>query len=151
MPVDRFTFGTAEQAIVVDLGRQELEGLPSLQDGRLPADLGQGSGGVQHLLATSVRDYQVFGREGRSLGAIDDLMMDLAGGKVAYVALATGGFLGIGEQLFAVPLSAVSRLDTAQQTLVVDIGEEQLKAREGFDPGNWPAGPSSWETPAQQQ
>ena len=150
VPVERFTFGTAEQAIVIDLDRGELQGLPTLSDGRLPSGLGEGGGGAQHLLASSVRDYEVFGREGRNLGAIDDLMLDLEGGKVAYLALATGGFLGIGEELFAVPLSAVSRLDTAQQNLTLDIGEEQLKAADGFDPGNWPAEAAIWAAPAER-
>ncbi len=150
VPVDRFTFGTAEQAIVVKLSRQELQGLPTLQNGLLPADLGQAGGQAQHLLASSVKDYKVFSRENQNLGGVNDLMLDLKGQKVAYIALAAGGVLGIGEKLYAVPLSAVSRLDTDQKTVVVDISETQLKANPGFDPGNWPAEAAQWTPQAQQ-
>ena len=51
---------------------------------------------------------------GENLGKIEELMLDLETGRVAYAVLSFGGFLGMGEKLFAVPFEAL-KLDASRE------------------------------------
>jgi hypothetical protein len=71
------------------------------------------------------------------LGDIKEIMIDMQSGHVAYAVLAFGGFLGMGEKLFAVPWQAL-HLDTANHRFVLNIDKERLKTAPGFDKDAWP-------------
>lgn len=71
------------------------------------------------------------------LGDIKELMLDMKTGQVAYAVLAFGGFLGMGEKLFAVPFSAL-RLDTLRKRFVLNVERERLQGAPGFDKSQWP-------------
>lgn len=43
-----------------------------------------------------------------NVGAIKEIMIDAPSCRVAYAVLAVGGFLGIGERLFAIPWEALT-------------------------------------------
>lgn len=72
-----------------------------------------------------------------SLGDIKEIMLDMNTGKVAYAVLAFGGFLGMGEKLFAVPWQAL-RLDTVNKRFVLNMEKERLQNAPGFDKDAWP-------------
>ena len=46
---------------------------------------------------------------GDEVGKIKDFVVDTKTGRIAYAALDFGGFLGIGDKLFAVPWTRVRR------------------------------------------
>ncbi|WP_229422833.1 PRC-barrel domain-containing protein [Telluria aromaticivorans] len=71
------------------------------------------------------------------LGDIKEIMLDMQTGQVAYVVLAFGGFLGLGEKLFAVPWQAL-HLDTVNKRMVLNIEKDRLKTAPGFDKDAWP-------------
>lgn len=71
------------------------------------------------------------------LGDIKEIMLDMQTGQVAYAVLAFGGFLGMGEKLFAVPWQAL-HLDTANKRFVLNIEKDRLKTAPGFDKDAWP-------------
>ena len=71
------------------------------------------------------------------LGDIKEIMLDMRSGQVAYAVLSFGGFLGMGEKLFAVPWQAL-QLDTVNKRFVLNIDKERLKSAPGFDPDAWP-------------
>jgi sporulation protein YlmC with PRC-barrel domain len=71
------------------------------------------------------------------LGDIKEIMLDMQTGQVAYAVLAFGGFLGMGEKLFAVPWQAL-HLDTTNHRFVLDVEKERLKQAPGFDKDAWP-------------
>lgn len=71
------------------------------------------------------------------LGEIDALAIDSTGGRVTYAVVGVGGFLGIGEQMIAVPWSALRRGDEADQ-FVLDIDRERLEAAPRFARNQWP-------------
>ena len=63
-----------------------------------------------------------------------------ADGKIQYAGVAFGGFVGIGEKLFAVPLDSI-RLEWKDGKIHrarVDVTEESIKQRQGFDDQHWP-------------
>ncbi len=71
------------------------------------------------------------------LGDIKEIMLDTRTGQVAYAVLSFGGFLGMGEKLFAVPWQAL-QLDTMNKRFVLNVDKERLKSAPGFDPDAWP-------------
>ncbi len=71
------------------------------------------------------------------LGDIKEIMLDMQTGQVAYAVLAFGGFLGLGEKLFAVPWQAL-HLDTVNKRMVLNVEKERLKTAPGFDKDAWP-------------
>ncbi|MES2153434.1 MAG: PRC-barrel domain-containing protein [Pseudomonadota bacterium] len=71
------------------------------------------------------------------LGDIKEIMLDMRSGQIAYAVLAFGGFLGMGEKLFAVPWKAL-HLDTVNKCFVLDVDKDRLKNAPGFDSDHWP-------------
>jgi len=85
---------------------------------------------------TLIGDNVVNGME-ENLGDIKEIMLDMNTGQVAYAVLAFGGFLGMGEKLFAVPWQAL-HLDTANKRFVLNVEKERLKTAPGFNKDSWP-------------
>ncbi|MBK8891543.1 MAG: PRC-barrel domain-containing protein [Dechloromonas sp.] len=107
--------------------------------------LAPGRLGPMLLSASTISGDDVYNRQGEKLGSIKDLMMDIHSGRVCYAVLSFGGFLSLGEKLFAVPWSALA-VDTENKRLLLDTNEERLKDAPGFDKDNWPnMADSSWE------
>ena len=85
------------------------------------------------IVGTSVKNFK---RE--DLGEIQDLMVDPQSGRVIYAVLDFGGFLGIGDKYFAVPMQAFS-VDRVNEVFSLDIDKERLENAPGFDKDNWPS------------
>ncbi len=89
------------------------------------------------LSAGSISTDPVKNRSGDKIADVKDIMIDLPTGRVAYVVIAHGGVMGLGDKLFAIPWSAV-QVDQEDHALVVDLAEDVLAAAPGFDKDNWP-------------
>lgn len=74
---------------------------------------------------------------GEKLGKVEELMIDIENGGVAYAVLSFGGFLGMGDKLFAMPWNKVT-VDETNHQLVVDVPKERLEKAPGFDKDHWP-------------
>jgi len=73
-----------------------------------------------------------------NIGSINDLVL-AHDGRVKYVAVSFGGFLGMGDKLFAVPFEAIDFVKTDDDAYArIDITEETLKEKKGFNQDNWP-------------
>jgi len=96
------------------------------------------SGPGPHLMgANTLVGNDVYDHNEENLGDIKEIMLDMRSGKVAYAVLSFGGFLGMGEKLFAVPWAALT-LDTKNKRFVLKVDKETLKNAPGFDKDNWP-------------
>jgi len=73
-----------------------------------------------------------------NLGEIKEVVVDFGTETVSYVVLGSGGALGIGEKMFAVPLQAFS-LSTDQKHLVLNANKDRLQTAQGFDKNSWPS------------
>jgi len=51
------------------------------------------------LGASTLRHDKVINLSGQDIGTIEELMIDVTTGRVAYAVLSFGGFLGIGNKL----------------------------------------------------
>lgn len=80
--------------------------------------------------------------KGENLGKIESLMLDLGEGRVLYAVLSFGGFLGMGDKLFPVPLEALSFRTNEKGNLercIMDVEKETLKGAPGYDKDNLPS------------
>ena len=89
------------------------------------------------LSASSLKGDNVVNHQGEALGKIEEIMIDLDRGRIAFAVLSFGGFLGMGDKLFAIPWQAFS-VDTVQKRLILNAKKELLEKATGFDKSNWP-------------
>src|SRR5436190_10590460 len=74
---------------------------------------------------------------GEDLGKIEEIMIDVPTGRVAYAVLSFGGFLGMGQKLFALPWDAL-QLDEDGHQFILNVDKATLENAPGFDSDNWP-------------
>jgi sporulation protein YlmC with PRC-barrel domain len=89
------------------------------------------------MSATSLAGDKVVNGQDEDLGRIEDIMLDVVTGRVAYAVLSFGGFLGMGGKLFAVPWATL-RVDEANKCFILDVDKQTLENAPGFDKDNWP-------------
>lgn len=89
------------------------------------------------LTATSIIGDKIENKQGEHIGKIKDLMLDIQYGKVEYVVIEFGGFLGLGEKLFAVPFSALE-VNRHKKDFVLDVDKSFMEKAPGFDKNHWP-------------
>jgi len=93
------------------------------------------------VVGVEVRNLQ-----NEDLGKIEAIMLDKIKGEVAYVVLSFGGFLGMGDKLFAMPWSIFS-YDEANSCFVIAVDKEKLQNSPGFDKDHWPdMSNTTWRT-----
>jgi sporulation protein YlmC with PRC-barrel domain len=92
---------------------------------------------VRILTATSIIGDKVLDKKGENIGKIKDIMISIGDGKIEYIIMEVGGFMGIGEKLFAIPFSKLN-LHPVDVNFVLDINRKSLEDAPGFDPTHWP-------------
>ena len=94
------------------------------------------------IKASTIIGTQVVDPKGNSLGDIKEIVIDPRTGRIAYAVVSFGGFLSLGEKLFAIPFSAfeykVTKSDLVASEYVLNISRERLQAAPGFDADHWP-------------
>lgn len=92
---------------------------------------------VRVLTASSIIGDKVENNKGEDIGKIKDIMVNIHDGSIEYLVIQFGGFLGMGEKLFAVPFSAL-RLNPTKKSFLLDVDKKFLENAPGFDQGHWP-------------
>lgn len=82
--------------------------------------------------AEDVRGSKVLDRNGDDIGTVDDLLLDDQEHRVRFLEVAHGGFLGIGEEHFLVPVDAVKRIDADH--VHIDRQRADLSEVPGYNP-----------------
>jgi len=100
-------------------------------------DYSESGPGPALMGAGTLLGEDVVNNEEDDLGDIKEIMLDMRSGQVAYAVLSFGGFLGLGEKLFAVPWQAL-HLDTINKRFVLNVDKDRLKTAPGFDSDDWP-------------
>jgi hypothetical protein len=86
--------------------------------------------------ASDLIGMEVKNNQNEKLGKVDDLAVDVESGRIVYVILSTGGFIGIGDALHAVPPGALHH-DVASKTLHLDADKAKLTAAPKFEMAKW--------------
>ena len=89
------------------------------------------------MSASTLTGDHVRNSAGEDLGKIEEIMLDVPTGRVAYAVLSFGGFLGMGNKLFAIPWEALT-LNEADHEFILNIDKQRLENAPGFDKDNWP-------------
>ena len=92
---------------------------------------------VHVLTATSIIGDKVVNKASEDIGKIKDIMINIKDGKIQYLIIEFGGFLGLGEKLFAVPFVAL-KLNAKDQNFTLDVEKTFLETAPGFNPEHWP-------------
>lgn len=94
-------------------------------------------------LTSDLIGMKVVSPQGDSLGKIEDVVVH-PGGDTAYAVLSFGGWLGMGEKLFAMPWSVLRSVERdtskpgSERSLVLPLDKDKLKQAPGFDKKSWP-------------
>jgi sporulation protein YlmC with PRC-barrel domain len=95
-----------------------------------------------NIRASQLMGMNIQNSAGEGVGEVKDLVLDFSNGKIKYVAVTYGGFLGIGNKMFAVPFAAFKvkpkQSDRADMALVLDVTKKQMEGAVGFDEDHWP-------------
>lgn len=111
-------------------------------DGAAP-DGSQGPGPAL-MGANTLTGNDVYNQKDEDLGDIKEIILNMRTGRVSYAVLSYGGFLGLGDKLFAVPWEALT-LDTVNKRFVLNVEKDRLESAPGFDKDKWPnMADSSW-------
>ncbi len=82
--------------------------------------------------AEDVRGRKVIDKAGEDIGKVDGLMLDEEEAKVRFMHVAAGGFLGIGEKTFLIPIDAITRID--EEHVHVDQTTDRVIKGPEYDP-----------------
>ena len=88
--------------------------------------------------ASTLEGDTVVNSSGEDLGRIEAIMLDVAGGRIAYAVLSFGGFLGMGSKYFAIPWPAFT-LDAGEKRFILGVSRDRLENAPGFDKDHWPS------------
>jgi sporulation protein YlmC with PRC-barrel domain len=79
-----------------------------------------------------VRGRKIVDRAGEAIGHVDALLIDQRDRKVRFLRVASGGFLGIGERTFLIPVDAVTRVQPNE--VRIDQTRQHLVGAPAYDP-----------------
>ena len=82
--------------------------------------------------AEDIRGRTVIDRSGDEIGDVESLLIDETEAKVRFMEIGAGGFLGIGEKKFLVPVDAISKIDADH--VHVDQTREHIVGAPDYDP-----------------
>jgi hypothetical protein len=93
---------------------------------------------MRPITANSLTTADVRSPSGEDLGKIVDFMLDTERGAVVYAVLATGGVLGVGAKMLAVPPRSLQL--AGDRCLEIAVDTAALDAADGIDRANPPRG-----------
>jgi len=82
--------------------------------------------------AEDVRGRKVIDKDGEDVGEVDDLLVDDRETKVRFLQVASGGFLGLGETKFLIPVEAITRI--SEDTVYVNQTRQHIAGAPPYDP-----------------
>jgi hypothetical protein len=91
----------------------------------------------QPLILSLGTAYKVHNAAGRSLGRIEEIVVDREDGCVHYSIVSPGGFLYRGNDLIAVPWRCLE-MEYDQKSFLLNVDKETLKSAPRFDRDSWP-------------
>ena len=95
--------------------------LIKLRDSELPRD----------ATAKALLDTDVYDRDGEKIGTVKDLYVDTEDEDVRFLEVGAGGFMGLGEKHFMVPMEAVT--DTIGGAVTIEQSHEKVEGSPQLD------------------
>jgi sporulation protein YlmC with PRC-barrel domain len=89
------------------------------------------------VAASTLVGHPVLKSGGEQLGNIEEIMLDLKSGRIAYAVLSFTGFPAIGNKRFPVPWNTL-QIHLGEREFVLDVDVKTLEGAPNFDKDNWP-------------
>jgi sporulation protein YlmC with PRC-barrel domain len=87
--------------------------------------------------ASKIMGTTVNNLHNEKLGEVENILLDLSSGRIVALVISSGGFIGIGDELSAVPPTAL-RFSTDRETLQLDTTKEAFTRAPHFKSNQWP-------------
>ena len=95
------------------------------------------------LPADTIKGEKVVSIAGEDIGKIEELVIDLQAGRVAYAVLSFDEFPGMSGKFFAIPWQAL-QVKFQEHAFLLNVPKYTLEKAEGFDKNNWPVTTHDW-------
>ncbi len=92
-----------------------------------------------------IRGLDVYDSTGEQIGAVEDLYVDEQKRKVRFLDVGAGGFLGIGEKHFLIPVEALTDVDVDYDRMTINQNQEKVLASPDFDTNVVPEYGYQWD------
>jgi len=89
------------------------------------------------LSATTLVGDKVKNLAGEDLGKMEDIVIDLQSGRVAYGVVSFGASFMHSGKFFAIPWASLA-VDQGDKKIILNVPKETLESAEGFDKDHWP-------------
>jgi sporulation protein YlmC with PRC-barrel domain len=113
-------------------GRVQFEGPEQRQASTLRSATVQNHNKASKLVGMKVKNPQH-----QELGQIEDIVIDLDSGRVAYAVLAVGSALGLGEQYIAIPVNAFVPAPS-ENHIILNADKARIEGAPRFNKNRWP-------------
>lgn len=121
----------AGAAIAQQQGMQQQQGAQRSQAQQ------QGMQQQGQMPASELIGSKVVDKQGKELGEITEVVLDLQGGRVHAAVLEFGGIMGMGEKSYAFPISRLQPGKSSNR-FTMNIDKQKLENAQGFAKGQWP-------------
>lgn len=89
------------------------------------------------MSATTLLGDDIVNYDNEKIGKLDEIMIDVTTGEIAYLVLAAGGIFQLHNKLFAIPFHKV-KIDEANKKIVINAAPEAFENAPGFNHELWP-------------
>ena len=93
---------------------------------------------VRLMRTNTLFGYRVKSPQGEDLGKLEELMIDLEAGRIAYAVLSFGGLWGLGDKLAVVPWEALQVSTTGDKSIRLNVEKEKLQKAPHFERATLP-------------
>ena len=91
-----------------------------------------------------LKTYDVINNEGKDMGQVQNFVIDMYTGRVAFVMVVFGGSLGLGDKWFAMPWD-VLKWHPESMKFILDMPAERLKKAPGMHKDKWLEEIDKWQ------
>jgi sporulation protein YlmC with PRC-barrel domain len=92
---------------------------------------------INAFMVEKIIGSKVINVKGETLGKIENLVVDIDTGRILYVIIESGGFLGVGDKLFPVPWQSLAALPS-EGIFFLNQSKEQMQKAPAFEKENLP-------------
>ena len=99
---------------------------------------------ARFVSSNQLEQYDVINKKGEDMGQVQNFVVDMNEGLIAFAIVAFGGILGISDKWFAIPWTALKWHPDAKN-FVLSMSEEVLKDAPGMDKDTWLEEIGKWQ------
>ena len=92
---------------------------------------------TRFIPTTRIEQYDVVNKKGQDMGQVQNFVVDMVAGRIAFVIVSFEGFLGISDKWFALPWEILT-WSVENKKFILDMSKEAFREAPGLDKTKWP-------------